>query len=321
MQVSTGLRVGNIDFKGSETKSEQQSVKSESLTKPELSQEESDALKAQVLYQGQVKAKKTVSEKLRGSGTERDPYVVSADVSTTQNTDTTELVRIDFREKSNDIYYRNIITYDSDMPDIPAETEIQKGMGLWDEYGDILREMQHNNGELKLDWSDEDIIKFIAEQKGKSEDAIMAELAHTNKSPLEYLKNITNDALEESERLYQSFKPATKEGYLYRGLKIIDNPKFNDIYHCEDFANMMNNLQKGQTCIIDYAPMCAGKFNFASEYSGNAMLKIKVPVGAKLLHYKSEYRFPPKAQFLVNDVTELQSGFKIYDLEYIIPEE
>ena len=117
---------------------------------------------------------------------------------------------------------------------------------------------------------------------------------------------------------HNNLTPTTKEGYLYRGitLRTKENASFNEL----DFTNMLNGLTPGESCILDYAPMCTGSFDTAASYASNAILKLKIPAGAKFSKGGEETRIPAMAKFVFNGVKELKNGFKVFDFEYVLPE-
>jgi len=92
-------------------------------------------------------------------------------------------------------------------------------------------------------------------------------------APVDYYMEKLNNALEDSNKLYQNLKTVNKEGYLYREMTIKKDSDTDDVFYRNVFFDMINSLQKGEKFTMDYTPMCAGGIDICKQYAGNAMLK------------------------------------------------
>lgn len=232
---------------------------------------------------------------------------------------------IDWIFRKDNLYYKQNLIIDNDScMNLPSQ-----GIGgaIFDGYEDYelqttLRRMQ-NGKTSKDDFKDliqkkyekivskydSDIEKGLIPQYTKRPNVkdVEDEIYHN------LIRNAQNN-LELQKIELEKLKPSTSEAILWRGVFPDSDLGYGGVIR--DVIN--DKLKPGSTVVIDGATMCTSpNLSIASQY-GQEYIRIKAPVGSKLVRGLEEVRFPAKAEFKFIGKTNIQDR-TVWDFEYVIP--
>ena len=110
-----------------------------------------------------------------------------------------------------------------------------------------------------------------------------------------------------------------KEHYLYRGITLRRNSTYEK-YNM--YSALLENAKIGDVITPDWNTTCTSYFpDYALSYSGNALMRIKTPVGAQFAAQAvlDEVNLPSMAQLKLTGKQKV-GEFTVFDFDYIMPD-